>query len=163
MENPQDNIQDTIVNAKDNLPDITPTPPAFHTNSSAKDVKSRLEWGEPALTIIDVRDRAAFNRGHIVGAMAMPLDVVAERAAATIDKVRDMYVYGDSNEQAAQAAQALIQAGFERVSIIQGGLEAWKAIAGPTDGTEESLNEPSPDSYNVLSQVKQHVETQNTL
>jgi rhodanese-related sulfurtransferase len=36
-------------------------------------LKKRLDWGEPALTIIDVRDREAFNTSHITGAVSLPL------------------------------------------------------------------------------------------
>lgn len=158
-----DNLQDRIVDAKDKLPDVTPTPPGFKNQSSAKDLKSRLEWGEPALTIIDVRDRDAFNRGHITGAMAMPMDTLVERVSGSLDRGRDIYLYGESDQQTAQAAGMLREAGFQKVAEIMGGLEAWKALGGPTDGSEESLNQPSSDSYNVVSQVKHHAETQKTV
>ena len=154
-----DNIQNTIKNAKDNLPNVTPTPPGFKAESSVHDLKSRLEWGEPALTILDVRDRESFNKGHILGAMAMPLNEVVERAQPTIDSVRDIYVYGDSNETTAQAASRLREAGFKNVAELKGGLEAWKEIAGPTEGTEAIVN-PGPDAYNVVSRVSHHLETQ---
>jgi rhodanese-related sulfurtransferase len=42
-------------------------------------LKERLDWGEPALTIIDVRDRDAFNISHICGAISLPLNELVVR------------------------------------------------------------------------------------
>jgi rhodanese-related sulfurtransferase len=46
--------------------------------ADVNDLKSRLEWGQPAFTMIDVRDRHTYNHGHITGAMSIPLDDLAE-------------------------------------------------------------------------------------
>jgi rhodanese-related sulfurtransferase len=157
------NIQDRIVDAKNNLPDVTPTPPGFKTQSSVKDLKSRLEWGEPALTIIDARDRDEFNQGHITGAMSMPMDILVDWASGSLDRVRDIYIYGANEEQTAQAAGMLREAGFQKVAELVGGLDAWKAVAGPTDGSLESRLEPSSESYTVTSQLKHHANTQKAV
>lgn len=156
------NIQDSLVDAKNAIPDLTPTPPGFKPQSSAHDLKSRLEWGEPALTILDIRDRAAFNQGHILGAMAMPLDTLVDRAASSLDKVRDIYVYGETDGETAQAASLLRSAGFVNVAELQGGLTAWKAIAGSTEGTVEGRQTPGSEGYNVVSQLANHKQTQET-
>lgn len=153
-----ENIQDVIKDAKDALPNVTPTPPGFKAESSVHDLKSRLEWGEPALTILDVRDRDSFNKGHILGAMPMPLDRLSD-VAQTIDKARDIYVYGGTDEDTVQAATKLGEAGFSNVARLRGGLEAWKAIAGPTEGTEE-ISHPGADAYNVVSRLAHHQQTQ---
>ncbi|MBW4469928.1 MAG: rhodanese-like domain-containing protein [Stenomitos rutilans HA7619-LM2] len=154
-----ENIQDTIKDAKDALPNVTPTPPGLKAESSAHDLKSRLEWGEPALTILDVRDRESFNKGHIMGAMPMPLDRLID-GAQTIDKVRDIYVYGETEEATTQAASRLSEAGFRNVAKLKGGLEAWKAIAGSTEGTEE-ISHPGSEAYNVVSRLAHHQQTQH--
>lgn len=154
------NIQDTIKDAKEALPNVTPTPPGLKQQSSVHDLKSRLEWGEPAFTILDVRDRNAYNDGHIMGSMAMPVDVLVDRAEKSIPLTRDIYVYGDSDEDSAQAANLLRQAGFYNVAELKGGLPAWKAIGGPTEGVSESKTPPGPNDYNVVSAVKHHAETQ---
>lgn len=149
-----ENIQNTIQDAKNAMPKVTPTPPGLKAESSAHDLKARLDWGEPALTILDVRDRASFNAAHILGAMPMPLDELVERAQS-IDQVRDIYVYGTSDEETMQAANQLREAGYQNVAALKGGLAAWKAISGPTEGTEE-IAHPGADAYNVVSRVAQH-------
>lgn len=153
------NIQDSIQNAKDALPNLTPTPPGFKSKSSAYDLKARLEWGEPALTIVDVRDREAFDRGRITGAITMPMDCLLETAQSALAFERDIYLYGESDEQSMQAAEILRGAGFRNVAQIIGNLPAWREIAGPTEGAEED-SPLEASAFNVVSRLKSHKEVQ---
>lgn len=148
------NIQDKILDAKDALPNITPTPPGLKPQSSANDLKTRLERGEPAFTILDVRDRPAYNQGRIMGAMNMPLNELVDRAKGALQLNRDIYVYGEGDEQSAQAASQLRSAGFVNVAELKGGFPAWKAIGGPTEGTVESQLPPGPAGYNPVAEAK---------
>lgn len=155
-----DKVSDAILTAKEKIPNITPTPSKMKPQSSAHDLKSRLEWGEPAFTILDVRDRETFNNGHIMGAMPMPIDDLVETAGSSLDVNRDIYVYADSDDQTSQAANSLRQAGFNCVSELKGGLAAWKAVGGPTDGVIESQIPPGRDDYNLADRLKNHQATQ---
>lgn len=148
-----DTIQDLIVKGKDNLPDVTPTPPGFHSQATPYELKSRLEWGEPGLTIIDVRDHDQFNQCRIMGAITMPMDKVPQLAESTIRKERDLYVYGSDDEQTAQAAQMLRQAGFQKVAELKGGLKAWREIEGWIEGIA-SNESPGPGAYNIVERLK---------
>lgn len=139
---------------------IIPPQPPIEAQSDAHTLKSRLEWGEPAFTILDVRDRRTYNEGHIMGAMPMPIDELVDRATASLDRSRDIYVYGASDEETAQAAQQLRSSGFEHVSQLKGGLGAWKAIGGPTEGIIESKTPAGADDYNVVDRLKNHAENQ---
>ena len=145
---------------KNILGGIIPSQPRIELQSDVHAVKSRLEWGEPAFTILDVRDRNTYNDGHITGAMPMPLDVLVDRVASSLDKSRDIYVYGATEEQTSQAAKLLRSAGFGHVSELRGGLAAWKAIGGPTEGIIESKTPPGADDYNVVSRIQNHLENQ---
>ncbi|MEB3181555.1 MAG: rhodanese-like domain-containing protein [Nostocaceae cyanobacterium] len=155
-------IDDLIQDAKEALPNVTPTPPGLKAQSSVHDLKSRLEWGEPALTILDVRDREAFNQLHILGAMSIPMNEMVERASSSMEADRDIYVYGSSEQETAQAATSLRESGFKNVAELKGGLEAWKAIDGPCEGIEDT-KEPGADAYNVVSRINHHMETQKTV
>jgi len=154
--------QEAITTAKEKLPNITPEPPGLKAQSSAHDLKARLEWGEPALTIIDVSAREVFNASHITGAIPIPTEELVDRAQESrIEPSRDVYIYGENDEQTTKAANTLRKAGWQNVAEIQGGLAAWKAIAGPTDGTEDSQKPPEgQEGYNVIATVKHHLETQ---
>ncbi len=129
--------------------------------SDAHTLKSRLEWGEPAFTILDVRDRPTYNDGHIMGAVSMSMDGLGDTAAESLAKTRDIYVYGTSDDDTTQAAQALRSKGFENVSELKGGLAAWKAIGGPTEGIVESRTPVGKDDLNVVDRMKDQAENMN--
>lgn len=140
---------------------IIPPQPPIDAQSNAHELKSRLEWGEPAFTILDVRSRDAYNDGHIMGSMPMPIDELVEKAKSSLAKSRDIYIYGETNEETSQAVQQLRSAGFEHVSELKGGLPAWKAIGGPTEGIIESRTPAGADDYNVIARLQNQKETQN--
>ena len=99
-----------------------------------QELKNRLEWGQPALTIVDVRDRHTYHHGHIMGAVPIPMNDLVNRAKTCLNLHRDIYVYGESDEQTSLAARLLQAAGFDRVCEIKGGLNAWKNVGGATEG-----------------------------
>jgi rhodanese-related sulfurtransferase len=152
-------IPDQIADIKEKLPDITPTPPGLKAQASSHDLKARLDWGEPGLTIVDVRDRESFDKSHITGALPMPIDELVELAKSSLETVRDIYIYGETDEQTAEAANLLRQAGFIKVAELKGGIPAWKQIDGPIDGAMEHDN-PGPDAYNVFARLQHHAQAQ---
>ena len=116
-----------ISEAKEKLSEVVPTPPEATPVSSAQALKDRLDWGEPALTIIDARDRESYLEERITGAMLLS-DV------DSLPETREIYIYANSKGETAEAANNLRQAGFNSVSQLQGGLAGWKAIDGATEG-----------------------------
>lgn len=112
---------------------LFPTPVSLPTRSLVYDLKDRLDWGRPALTIIDVRDRAQFSISHIMGAVSMPMAELVDRAMSSLGLTRDLYVYGETDEETAEAANYLRSAGYENVSELRGGLAAWKAVGFPIE------------------------------
>lgn len=111
-----------------------PTPQPLKSVSTVFDLKDRLDWGEPALTIIDVRGRAAFNERRISGAISMPREELIARAFVSLESERDIYVYGGTDEDTNQSATALRDAGYKNVAELMGGLGAWQAVSGATEG-----------------------------
>lgn len=103
--------------------------------SRVYDLKARLDWGEPALTIIDVRDRTAFNLSHISGAVSLPLEALVTTAVNSLEVDRDIYVYGDTDEISADAIERLKAAGYQRLSLLRGGVAAWKAADFPVESS----------------------------
>ncbi|MFN6565990.1 rhodanese [Nostoc minutum NIES-26] len=102
--------------------------------ADAHELKSRLQWGQPNFTIIDVRDRPTYNHGHISGAITIPLDDLVTRAKSSLHAERHIYVYGENDEQTAQAAKLLQDSGFAEVAEINGGFAAWKSAGGAIEG-----------------------------
>jgi rhodanese-related sulfurtransferase len=146
-------LRDIVENVQDALGNLTPTPVILQEESTAYDLKKRLEWGEPALSIIDIREHEAFNQGRITGAISMPMEQLDEMKS-TLQPQHDLYIYGESDDLAHEAAQMLRKAGFEAVTHIMGGLAAWHEIGGPTEGIGEDAAPPTADAYNVVSRLK---------
>ena len=115
-------------------PTLFPTPQPLKAVSTVFDLKDRLDWGEPALTIIDVRDRDVFNANRISGAISMPMDELVARASASLESERDIYVHGATDEETNHAATKLRDAGFQNVAELMGGLGAWQAASGAIEG-----------------------------
>jgi rhodanese-related sulfurtransferase len=88
---------------------------------------------DPAVIIIDVRMKMEYRRGHIEKAVHLPgkkdlMEFTARTAAS-----RPLYLYCTTETRSRQAAKLLIEAGFERVFIIEGGLNKWKAYGLPIE------------------------------
>jgi rhodanese-related sulfurtransferase len=147
------NLHDIVEGVQNALGNLTPTPVVLQEESTAYDLKTRLEWGEPALSIVDIREHEAFNRGRITGAMSMPMEQLAEMKSA-LQSDRDLYIYGDTDDQAHSAAEMLRAAGFKAVTHVLGGLEAWHEIGGPTEGVQEDDTYPSANAFNIVSRLK---------
>ncbi|MDY6784821.1 MAG: rhodanese-like domain-containing protein [Cyanobacteriota bacterium] len=108
-----------------------PKPPPLEPKSHAYELKRRLDWGEPALTIVDARDRVAFNTSHISGAISLPLEEMPSNALQCLELDRDIYIYANTDEETAVAATQLREANFRNVSELRGGVAGWKAFGYP--------------------------------
>lgn len=119
---------------------LFPKPAPLRPESRVYDLKERLDWGEPALSIVDIRDRADFNESHVTGAIAIPLSELLETAARCFECDRDLYLYGNTDSEAKAAAEQLRTAGYTSVSILRGGVAAWKAAGFPVETVLGSLS-----------------------
>lgn len=154
-------IKETLHNAKDKLSNIAPIPEDFHPQATPHELKSRLDWGEPALTILDTRDRSAFNERRIQGAISVPMATLQQRADSIAETRRDIYVYGGSESETSEAANLLRQLGYQRIAELKGGLDAWEAAGGSVEGTVVESTESRPlssGSFNVASRMRDHAE-----
>ncbi|MBS3027453.1 MAG: rhodanese-like domain-containing protein [Dolichospermum sp. DET50] len=104
--------------------------------ADVNDLRTSLLWGQPAFTIIDVRDRSKYNQSRITGAISMPLNDLESRVQYTLHRERQIYIYGENDSQSAQGVRTLQFLGFSAVAELSGGLPAWKSIGGATEGTE---------------------------
>ena len=93
-----------------------------------KDVGSLLR--EPSVQLIDARSRAEWHKGHLPGAIAMPL---LELASTTPDiiPVRRGFVYCQQGFRATTAASILLRRGVADVGVLFDGVEGWMALGWP--------------------------------
>ena len=112
---------------------LIPVPQPLKAKSSVHDLKLRLDWGEPALTIVDVRPRSMYSDLHVTGALHIPLEELVFVASANFEAERDIYIYAEDDEKTLHAANVLRQAGFQSVAELLGGLSAWRSINGSVE------------------------------
>jgi uncharacterized membrane protein YdjX (TVP38/TMEM64 family)/rhodanese-related sulfurtransferase len=100
------------------------------------ELRRRLE-ADDDLLLLDVRDAADFTGelGHAPRAVNLPLPELAGRLAE-IEAWRDrpLAVVCRTDKRSAKAAEALRQAGFARVALVEGGMAEWQRRGYPTGG-----------------------------
>jgi rhodanese-related sulfurtransferase len=112
---------------------LFPKPSPMKAESRVYDLKERLDWGEPALTIVDIRDRSDFNHSHITGAISIPAETLLSSPSKFFEIDRDIYLYGNTDDEAGAIAKQLKATGFSNVSVLRGGVAAWKAAGFPIE------------------------------
>ena len=93
-----------------------------------KDAGSLLQ--ELSMQLIDARSRAEWRKGHLPGAIAMPLLELASTTPDTIP-VRGSFVYCQQGFRATTAASILLRRGVADVGVLFDGVEGWMALGWP--------------------------------
>ncbi|MFC3194925.1 rhodanese-like domain-containing protein [Marinicella sediminis] len=76
--------------------------------------------------VIDVRPKEAFDQGHIVNAINLPLsDITEGKAKINKLKKKPVVVCCQIGKSSQTASKQLTDAGFEQVFNLQGGINAW--------------------------------------
>jgi len=84
-------------------------------------------------TVIDVRGRDAYDKGHIPNAVSVPLDELRGRAAefAAVKDMEYVIYCGDGSTLGPQGTQVLTDAGHPATKNLSEGLPGWKAAGHP--------------------------------
>ena len=90
---------------------------------STAEVQRRLEAGEP-LNLIDVREVAEVQEGHIPGIVNIPLGTLPERVNE-LDKNKPYIMICRSSARSGQATAFLESKGFDATNMV-GGMLAWE-------------------------------------
>ena len=97
-------------------------------------VQKVKEMGEKgSATIIDIRDTASFQSGHIPGAIHLSDDTI-EQFLSNTDKEKPLIVYCYHGISSQGAAAYFFEKGFKEVSSMTGGFENWRAVVCGPDG-----------------------------
>lgn len=86
-----------------------------------------------APVVIDVRTPQEYAKGHIPGALNIPVDQVANRISE-IDAPHGVALYCMIGPRARKGEAALLDAGYTSVLHLEGGLAAWQAAGFPVEG-----------------------------
>jgi len=105
---------------------------------TTQELKNRLDWGEPAITILDVRPAALYGESHLRGASSAPLDELEERVREITGRMesgldRQIIVYSDRDGLSGRAVARLVELGYLYVMDYVDGFSAWRSAGFPTE------------------------------
>ena len=114
------------------------------------------------INLIDVRTAAEYRAGHVAGAKLIPLDEFnADTLAETeihsgVDYAQPVYLTCNAGQRAQQAAQRLIDAGYQNVALLEGGTLAWQKAGLPMNrcGNAISLERQVQITIGILLVLK---------
>ena len=87
----------------------------------------RKSLGDARIRLVDVRTPGEFSAAHIPGSHNVPLDLVREHRDELTARHEDPVVLVCASGNRADQARALLEsAGWNRISVLRGGIAAWE-------------------------------------
>ena len=109
------------------------TGPATFTTLASADAYESFSANDNAI-IVDVRNPDEWTTtGVPVGAALIPLPEFETRGPAELPQDKDIYVICNSGNRSRVASQILIDAGYQNVINVDGGIQAWLRNGFPTE------------------------------
>ncbi len=94
---------------------------------SLAELKARIDSGADDLIILDVREREAYEAGHVPGARLLPRGQLELRASDDLpDPTRRILAYCEFGRISTLAAATMRQMGFQRAVALDGGIKGWR-------------------------------------
>ena len=101
---------------------------------SMSELKRRLDAGAEGLVVLDVRERDAFDAGHIPGAQLLPRGQLELRVNQDLpDPTQRIVACCEFGRISTLAAATLRSMGFQRVVALDGGMKAWREAEFPLE------------------------------
>ena len=95
-------------------------------NAFASDIKN------PGVVVLDVRTAGEFASGHIENAINIDVESSDfDAQIAKLDKKVEYAVYCHSGRRSGIATDKMAKSGFEKVTNLNGGIQAWQAAGFP--------------------------------
>ncbi|MFE2597765.1 rhodanese-like domain-containing protein [Streptomyces sp. NPDC059396] len=121
-----------ITSAALSVPAAAPAEAAAHYaarlafEADVSDVHADLASGAPGVVVVDTRSNAAWDQGHIPGALHIPTAQIADLAPQLINRAQTVvtYCWGPGCNGATRAALAFARLGYQ-VKEMLGGFEYW--------------------------------------
>ena len=102
------------------------TDPSMQTITAAE-LKARLDSGELNALLIDVREQEEWDVIHIPQAKLVPLQSIPDYAA-TLPKETETIIHCKAGMRSAKACEYLTSLGFENVTNVEGGMDAFQRL-----------------------------------
>jgi glyoxylase-like metal-dependent hydrolase (beta-lactamase superfamily II)/rhodanese-related sulfurtransferase len=106
------------------------------TFMSMEEVLERATAAVGDLVVLDVREREAYNAGHVPGARLMPRGQLEIRVDQVLsDPTTPVVTYCEFGKISTLAAATLRTMGFTRAVALDGGMKAWREAGYPLEKT----------------------------
>lgn len=91
------------------------------------DEAAKLLRSEPHPVVIDLRDCALFDQGHLPGAICVPQAELLKRVESLkLPRADTVILYGADQAQVREANRQLYQSGYQGGLTLKGGVDAWR-------------------------------------
>jgi rhodanese-related sulfurtransferase len=105
---------------------------------SLAELKARVEAGEDDLVVLDVREREAYEAGHVPGARLLPRGQLELRVNQDLpDPTRRILSCCELGYISTLAAATLRNMGFQHAVALDGGMKAWREAGYPLKAGKE--------------------------
>lgn len=99
---------------------------------SLAQLRERISQDKPDVIVLDVREREAYNSGHIPGAQLLPRGQLELRINQELpDPTRRIVTCCEFGRISTLAAATLRQMGFQRAVALDGGMQSWREAGYP--------------------------------
>jgi rhodanese-related sulfurtransferase len=104
------------------------------SGASISTLQATLLINQQNALVLDVREAAEYEKGHMLNARNIPLGELEARAAEIEKhKAKPVIVVSDNDNRSGRAATALRKLGFEQVFTLGGGIGAWRQAGLPLE------------------------------
>jgi rhodanese-related sulfurtransferase len=102
------------------------------------ELKWRTEAGTDELVVLDVRERDAYEQGHIPGARLLPRGQLELRVNQDLpDPTRRIVACCEFGRISTLATATLREMGYQRAVALDGGVKAWREAGYPVKAGPE--------------------------
>ena len=103
-------------------------------SASVSTLQATLLMNQQNALVLDVREAAEYEKGHVLAARNIPLgELEARSAELEKHKAKPVIVVCDTGNRSGRAAAALRKKGFEQVFTLGGGIGAWQQAGLPVE------------------------------
>lgn len=110
------------------------------------DLRAMMDANPKGVALLDTRDRASFERGHVPGSIHCPVHELSKRERDLPSRGATVVVVGEPGKRGAAGAVFLVLAGYGSVLLLAGGFPAWDGPVetGPTAAPPPPAGPPGP-------------------
>jgi rhodanese-related sulfurtransferase len=102
--------------------------------TTVDEVKRRIDRGDKAFVLVDVREESEWNAGHIPGAVHLGKGIIERDIEAKVpDAGQEIILYCGGGFRSALAAENLQKMGYTNVISMDGGWRGWNDAGHPVE------------------------------